>query len=428
MQVVPTLDVAVYISYLLFVLALITWAVLWTGRSRSVHYWASGVVAGAAFVLFTAGPALWGSVPLHVFFPGYTTVACLSVCLRLEALRDLLGRAPAGKRIAAATAASCAVGVGLATMPSLRDRGVDLVILAMFVGLGWCVWLSWRIWRTQAIVNARLLALAMGVPTVLGLAGAVLSVVNGESYASIDMQPLQAPALALNVLIACCNSALFIGVGFERQRRDTERALNALAAAKAERSRLEERSRIVDDLHDGFGSQLASARLKVEQGTLSQVAVANLLQECVSDLYLLVDTMNTSDGSVGEALRFFRHRTQDRLAGMSLTLQWHIELDLVPPMPHSHIIQLLRIVQEALTNALRHADARHLRVVADRDTAGRLRLSVSDDGVGFDERSIANGQGLRSMRARAEGLGAELHISPRKPGTHVELLLPLPPR
>ena len=428
MRPVPPFEVAVSIGYLLLVLALITWAVLWTGRSRSVHLWSSGVVASAGFVLFTAGPDLWADVPLSLFFPGYATVGCLSVALRLEALRDLLGRRPAGARIAAATAASCALGFGVSTTPAFYDHGADVVILLMFMGLGWCAWLAFRLWRVQGIVNARLLGLSMGVPTLFGLGGVLVSLFGGQAPDSLDLQPLEAPALAMNVLIACCNAALFIGVVFERQRRDTEQALRALALAKAEQSRLEERSRIVDDLHDGFGSQLASARLKVEQGALSQAAVANLLQECVSDLYLLVDTMNTSDGSVGDALRFFRHRTQDRLAGMSLTLQWHIELDLVPPMPHSHIIQLLRIVQEALTNALRHADARHLRVVADRDTAGRLRLSVSDDGVGFDERSIANGQGLRSMRARAEGLGAELHISPCNPGTRVELLLPLPPR
>ena len=430
MQAVPSLDVAAYISYLLLVLALISWTVLWAGRSRSVHLWASGVVASAVFVLFTAGPALWAGVPLHVFFPAYATVACLSVGLRVEALRGLLGRAPAGQRLAVAAVLSCAGGVVLATAPTVRDRGADIVLVAMFVGLAWCAWLALELWRTQAIVNARLLAVALGVPTLPGLAVAVASVVDGEAYASpsLDANSLQAPALALNVLLACCNAALFIGVVFERQRRDTERALNALAASSAERSRLEERSRIVDDLHDGFGSQLVSARLKVEQGVLSQAAVANLLQECVSDLYLLVDTMNTSNGSVGEALRFFRHRTQDRLAGLPLTLHWQLDVDAVPSLPHSDIIQLLRIVQEALTNALRHASARNLWIVAGRDLAGRLLVSVADDGVGFDERSLTNGHGLRSMRGRADGLGGTLHVSPLSPGTRVELLVPLPVR
>ncbi len=77
---------------------------------------------------------------------------------------------------------------------------------------------------------------------------------------------------------------------------------------------------------------------------------------------------------------------------------------------------LYRVVQECLTNVARHADARSVQVVLERLSAGesgsapRLRLTVSDDGRGFDERASGPGFGLRGMRERLSSLGGSCQI------------------
>ena len=92
-----------------------------------------------------------------------------------------------------------------------------------------------------------------------------------------------------------------------------------------------------------------------------------------------------------------------------------------PPARSAHV---LAIVNEALSNVARHAQARHAWIVAER-TNGQLTLSVADDGVGFSAQTVEAGFGLRNMRDRARLLGGALSIEPRTPrGTLVTVKVP----
>jgi len=97
-----------------------------------------------------------------------------------------------------------------------------------------------------------------------------------------------------------------------------------------------------------------------------------------------------------------------------------------PSMPLGETgTQMLRIIQEALTNARRHSGAR--RILVNLTPAGRdLVLEISDDGQGFGQ-SIASGVGLSSMRERAAAIDGELEIeSEVGRGTKVRLRVPSP--
>lgn len=114
----------------------------------------------------------------------------------------------------------------------------------------------------------------------------------------------------------------------------------------------------------------------------------------------------------------FHHRT-----GVAMRLESEVEeLDLAPEQE----VQVLHIVQEALSNVIKHAGAREVRVVVSR-SARRLQISVEDDGVGVAQAaSAAEGHyGLEIMRERAERIGGNLEIrsAPRK-GTRVRLVIP----
>ena len=84
---------------------------------------------------------------------------------------------------------------------------------------------------------------------------------------------------------------------------------------------------------------------------------------------------------------------------------------------------LYRIIQEALTNAVKHAGASRVTVTA-RDDGGMLRLSVSDDGRGFDPEAPHAGFGLAGMRERVLLLGGSLDITSGPAGTCIEATLP----
>jgi two-component system nitrate/nitrite sensor histidine kinase NarX len=87
--------------------------------------------------------------------------------------------------------------------------------------------------------------------------------------------------------------------------------------------------------------------------------------------------------------------------------------------------EVLRIVQEALNNVRRHADATLVRVSVERPD-GRVRVTVADNGKGFDPESVGDDRyGLRGMRERAEMVGAELRIDSR-PADGTRIILDLP--
>lgn len=190
-----------------------------------------------------------------------------------------------------------------------------------------------------------------------------------------------------------------------------------------DRSRMEERLRLVRDMHDGFGSQLASARILAESREMGQRELAGTLDECLADLHLLVDVLGSEEASLPDAMADYRFRIQRRLENLPLKVTWDVDIEDAPPMPSKRILEIMRIVQEALNNALRHARARRIRIEGACGPAGDLVIRVVDDGVGIPP-DVAGGRGIGNMRHRARGIGARLEFIPADPGTIVSLNVP----
>jgi PAS domain S-box-containing protein len=213
----------------------------------------------------------------------------------------------------------------------------------------------------------------------------------------------------------------------ERKKAESHLAIarEELTRQKIESSILQERQRLIEDLHDGFGSQLTSARLKVDEGLMDQADLSEILRECLSDLHLVVDTVNSPQITLNEAIRSLRERYQRRLSGRAPQLHWDLELEGILPLPHREALTLLRIIQEALNNALKHAQASKIRIEAIYEPGGELAISIQDDGIGLPAQ-LAYGKGLHNMRSRAESLGGALTIGNDRPtGTRVALRLTL---
>src|SRR5262249_40218794 len=168
-----------------------------------------------------------------------------------------------------------------------------------------------------------------------------------------------------------------------------------LREVEREQALLIERQRLMRDMHDGLGSTLMSSLVLAEQGKLQQDAVATLLRECVDDLRLVIDSLEPIEHDLVTLLASLRHRLGRRLEAAGLTMRW--EVDDLPPLPWLNppdALQVLRIVQEVLTNVLKHAEARTVRISTGRN-GDHVQVQIEDDGHGFEAASPNGGRGLR---------------------------------
>jgi signal transduction histidine kinase len=199
-----------------------------------------------------------------------------------------------------------------------------------------------------------------------------------------------------------------------------------LAEQRLVLARAEERNQLLADMHDGFGSQLVSARVRSQRGTLTQPQLTELLGECLADLHLVVDALKAQEGSLSSALDDYRHRIERRLEGGRCALHWELRPGDEADISSHVILQVLRVVQEAVNNALKHARADNVWVAVVRQEGGALEVSVMDDGVGLQD-GARSGRGRTFMEARARSLGARFSLGPREgdqPGTSVRVTVP----
>src|ERR1700722_7566036 len=201
----------------------------------------------------------------------------------------------------------------------------------------------------------------------------------------------------------------------------------------------QERRRIARDLHDGLGQELAVAKMVLDK-TLMQKS--SELQDAWTQASTIIDRAIQQVRSMSHLL----HPPLLDEVGLLSALSWYSEgltkrsgietsLEVNPPDFPRLTIEVetaaFRIVQEALTNVFRHAEAQKVRIgLHHRD--GVIVVSVLDDGKGIDQRTAdlrpdRVGVGINGMKQRAKELGGELRLSNMSPGTLVELVIPADP-
>ncbi len=224
------------------------------------------------------------------------------------------------------------------------------------------------------------------------------------------------------------NLALTLETRVQQKNQELSQTYEALRKVEAGQAKAQERGRIMQDMHDGLGSQLVSSLALAQSGDLSSTQTYDLLRSCIDDLRLAIDTSSDSRDSLSLALGNLRFRMEPRLKAAGITLKWNtLGLKDDVPLPSEKQLPILRVMQETVTNTLKHAEAKTLTVLV-VSSATRLAIDISDDGHGFDvEATIQNatGKGLNSLDKRARVLGATLLIESSGLGTRIQLTLPL---
>jgi signal transduction histidine kinase len=208
--------------------------------------------------------------------------------------------------------------------------------------------------------------------------------------------------------------------------RESEIVANLEELQRRERATLllEERARIMRDMHDGIGGQLLGLVLQAKANKLSGESLVQGLEESLADLRVIVDSLEQGDGSLATVLGAFRARIEPRVEAAGAQLIWEIgDVGETSGFGPDRALQLYRILQEACTNALKHGRPDRIAVTLARNDTGHIELSLSDNGHGFDPTHARGGRGLSNMRYRAERIGAQLRVVSSGAGTRVSLQL-----
>ena len=436
---------AVYVALGLMALA------VWCVRRRDTPYllfFAASLAHGLRMVHFALGDQ-----PLLVPEPwfGWLTVNALGwsmVFIYMFIVRVYGQRRPRMERaLALLQAATSAATLPLpwllqvdAILPLANAAALLMLVVAVVSG-------SRVAWRART-PEGRLLALWM-----------LLFLPTGVNDMLLQTYVLDAGHLYLTPYTSIGALAAFLAIGYrkyvgairavELANTELERRLSAreteLAASYRQLSALErqqtldaERRRLMQEMHDGIGSSLLSALRMAQESHLTEADMARVLTECIEDLKLSIDSLEHSDADLLGLLAALRFRLGPRLQAAGLTLHWRVED--VPPLPWldpQSALHILRMLQEVLTNIVKHSGARTIEIATGTQPGpgpGAVLVWVRDDGKPFagpplqdahPERTV--GKGLANVCSRAIAIGAACrwHTAPGQWSNCFELGLPL---
>ncbi|MBV7257955.1 sensor histidine kinase [Erythrobacter crassostreae] len=189
----------------------------------------------------------------------------------------------------------------------------------------------------------------------------------------------------------------------------------------------EERQRIMRDMHDGLGSHLMSMMMMAKRGNGEYSDYADGLQSVIDEMRLMIDSMDSVGESLRAALTVFKKRIVPRAQEAGFAVNWSDDgTAILPQYNPRQILQVFRILQEALTNALKHSggDTIDVTIGAAPGNPNTTQITIADNGGGIAQAASGrSGRGLRNMRARATGIEAEFDIVSSDDGTRVLLTM-----
>ena len=321
------------------------------------------------------------------------------------------------------------------------------------LAIGWCAWsiAAVRLWPD---LQRDPLAWFIDVTVILGLVAASGEWRSPFYLMGVSSLILPATGLAMRGALAVGAAfslayfmiAVFVGVDFSTLGSSAllesfithllipplvvftlAHAQHLLEGMDVERERAEalalegERRRIGWELHDSARRRIQTAQLVLSSlsggnGDRIDLAVRELEAASAHMDASLTELRTTLGGQrLEEALRR-RAGELEAASGITITVGGH-----APALPTHVAVHAFRVASEAMGNAVRHARATRLEVALDVD-GERLRVAVLDDGDGFP----ADGDGLRSMQARAEALGGRLVLEPANGGQGTCVVLEVP--
>lgn len=188
----------------------------------------------------------------------------------------------------------------------------------------------------------------------------------------------------------------------------------------------DERERIMRDMHDGVGGQLITVLnlLQEQQGEVFRAASESVNRSLV-DLHFVIDSLDPVQYELPTLLGTMRMRLSDQICAAGIQLEWAVtDLPEVPDMTPTRCLHILRIVQEAITNVIKHSNSALLKVATGVIENEYVYIDVIDQGEGMSENGNT-GHGMKNMEFRARQIGGKLEVHSAHDGTRVRLQIAL---
>lgn len=414
---------------------------LWAARRRETAYgwFAAQLLAWLVVAVNQVAISPWPFPSTDALEAvGSSAILAYGACYAMFVLRFCERRAPRLELAYWAVVVAGSAWVLLAPHTSMRIVRDVLMLVAVVLTASTIilfVFLAWRNGRT----DQKLLATCGLINLVAGTHDALVFVRILDSnayYASFTAQTTAIGAalvLAGNFVrslrrIETFNTELVQAV--EAGRTELASSLRRQHELEILHARLGERVGLAHDLHDGLGGMLISNIATLEQGPKTPAATTMLdaLKDMRDDLRLVIDTaaaQHYGEQSLADLLAPLRHRMTRLFEAHDIAIVWRVENIQELYLTASQSLDVLRILQEALTNAFKHSGASRVEVGI-RNGAGAVSMEVMTDGIGFDEvgDESHHGTGMRSMRERARRLNATISVVSEPGGRGVRLLVP----
>lgn len=434
------------------VLFLLVWLLHRDGRETRVYGW-FGLMALAWLAYLTtylAGtPWPWPDSLTRSRF-GMVALVCYVLCACIFTFRFGAQKLP---RVERGLWLLAVLGVAMAVLapPERASWWFGMVWQgAMAVFLLNCLQFQWHAWRPRA-TGRRLPHMLLAV---CWLAMVVVAL-NGL-FSLFDRWQVARNWAALSGLLVFILVMLLLGAQLVRQMRQMERfnrgleegvarARNELAVALEREhaqalanAKLQERIQLAHDLHDGLGASLVRGMALMEQThePLPHARVLSLLKTLRDDLRQVIDQGSSAGATVPETpvqwAAPLRHRFTRIFDEIGVASEWRIDRRWLGSVEEGgcpsalQCLLLTRLVEEALSNVIKHSQARRVCVECTLAPPGTLVVRIKDDGVGFDVSAVQNAGlsvGMRSMASRAGRMGATLTVESDGGGTVASVFL-----
>lgn len=398
-------------------------------RERAFGWYAAYIASGVFWLTTKTGFAAWLLWPdrpeLNHAMPSFASR--LSLVFFLLFLRDLLGlrrhfpRAGRVLDLGILWEAGCALfalsSLWLAGFHAGIQRGLAPEILEGPILLLGLALVALRMRRGDALARRILFSC---LPLLLAaLFGGVWDMLDPDGLANLDVPVAIGGAILENLLTT------WVLASEVRRRIAAHASLLREFEGRLQQEYGRYRSRIAADLHDDLSQRLTAARMALHMERTKGGA-----PDCDPDLHL--QEMSKVIREVSHGLHLDMNRTADfrqamedlarsmSMGGLQVSFEAGVDRELLPTAG----LELHRVVQEALSNAVRHGRARRIELRL-RDLGTMLEILVRDDGTATVVPSSSTGMGIASMRERIERLGGSLEILPTR-GSGLTVLARVP--
>ncbi|UXM96303.1 ATP-binding protein [Bartonella sp. HY329] len=205
-----------------------------------------------------------------------------------------------------------------------------------------------------------------------------------------------------------------------RAKSELSAVLKQEYALSMENVRLQDRLQIANDLHDGLGGSLVHmmASIEMTKSHYSPKEVIAMLSLIRNDLRQAIDSSSSQSVKVPETpnewLAPVRHRYSTLFDELGVEFKWNIEQSWLIIPTAIQCLALTRLIEEALTNIIKHSHAHFVEISLKLPKCDELILIIEDDGLGFDVEAVAQSGmsiGMRSMKMRISRVGGSLDVT-----------------